>query len=81
MRVILGIDINDREEDAIKVQSLLTEYGCCIKMRLGMHDPGAGCATSGLILLEFFPDFDKMIKELEAKLDEIKSVKVGRMEF
>jgi len=81
MRIIIGIEINDREEDALKVQSLLTEYGCCIKMRLGMHDAGAGCATSGLIILEFFTDFDKMISELEAKLGEIESVKVGRMEF
>ncbi|MBN2899752.1 MAG: hypothetical protein JXO44_13365 [Clostridia bacterium] len=80
MRVILGIEINNREEDALKVQSLLTEYGCCIKMRLGMHDPG-GCATSGLIILEFFPDFGKMINELEAKLKALESVKVGRMEF
>jgi len=81
MRIVLGIEINDRQEDAIKVQSLLTEYGCGIKMRLGMHDSGEGCAASGLIILEFFPDAGKMIDELEAKLKEIASVKVGRMEF
>jgi len=81
MRIILGIEISDREEDAVKVQSLLTEYGCCIKMRLGMHDSDVGCARSGLIILEFFADSDKCINELETKLGEIKSVKVGKMEF
>lgn len=81
MRIILGIEINDREADALKVQSLLTEYGCSIKMRLGMHDAGTGCATSGLIILEFFEGFESRIRELEAKLKDIKSVKVGRMEF
>jgi len=82
MRIVLGIEVNDREEDALKVQSLLTEYGCCIKMRLGMHDTVSdGCATSGLIILEFFQNSEEKISALEAKLAEIESVKVGRMEF
>jgi hypothetical protein len=81
MRIILGIEINDREEDAVKVQELLTEYGCCIKMRLGMHDSDVGCASSGLIILEFFPNSEDCISGLESKLADIKSVKVGRMEF
>lgn len=81
MRVIVGIEIKEREADAVKVQTLLTEYGCCIKMRLGMHDTGAACSTSGLILLEFMENMDDKIKALEEKLAGIPSVKVGRMEF
>ena len=81
MRIILGIDINNREADAIKVQTLLTEYGCCIKMRLGMHDSNVGCAPSGLIILEFFANMEDRIAELEGELKAIESVKVGRMEF
>ncbi len=30
MRIILGMEVGNREEDAKKVQGLLTEYGCSI---------------------------------------------------
>ena len=81
MRVVLGIEVGDRKEDAVKVQSLLTEYGCCIKMRLGMHETSDGCSASGLILLELLAKTGRANDELERKLSEIESVKVGRMEF
>ena len=35
---IIGIKINDRIKEAGKVQQVLTDYGCSIKTRLGLHE-------------------------------------------
>ncbi len=34
-RIIMGIQVGDRESEAVKVQELLTKHGCIIKTRLG----------------------------------------------
>jgi len=65
---ILGILITDRQEEAGKVQSVLTKYGCSIKTRLGLHEVNDLCSTSGLILLELTgenADMDKLENELK----------------
>ena len=83
MRIIMGILIGHREEEALKVQELLTRYGCYIKTRLGLHDtPGEGiCSSKGLLILEFLPGFDKEVDELETELKKLESFVVKRMEF
>lgn len=82
MRTIMGIDIGHREEDAIKVQKLLTDHGCSIKTRLGLHEAaGNMCSSSGLVLLEFVAGQDKEIAALENELAVLESVKVRKMEF
>lgn len=81
MRVILGIEIGNREEDAVKVQSLLTEYGCSIKTRLGMHEAGNLCSSMGLIILEFALGREEQAMALEAALQKLEAVKVRKMEF
>lgn len=80
MRTIMGIEIGHREEDALKVQKLLTDHGCSIKTRLGLHEAaGNQCSSSGLILLEFAPGQDSEIAALEQELATLESVKVGKM--
>lgn len=37
---IIGIKLENRKEATILVQNALTEYGCYIKIRLGLHDIG-----------------------------------------
>lgn len=81
MRVILGIEIGNREEDAVKVQSLLTEYGCSIKTRLGMHEAGNLCSSMGLIILEFAFGSEEKAFALESELQKLDAVKVRKMEF
>lgn len=50
---ILVVLVSRRREAAVAVQQALTEHGCCIKTRLGIHDGVVGrCADSGLIILE-----------------------------
>lgn len=82
MRIIMGIEIGHREEDALKVQKLLTDNGCSIKTRLGLHETGGNqCSSSGLILLEFAAGKEQEIAQLEKELAQLQTVKVRKMEF
>ena len=54
-RTVLLILIESRMQAAVKVQEVLTKFGCLIKTRLGLHDVGPNiCAETGLIFLELF---------------------------
>jgi hypothetical protein len=65
---ILLILLNTRTKEAVKVQQILTGWGCMIKTRLGIHDGVLdNCSDSGLIILELVGDDDKK-KELARKL-------------
>jgi hypothetical protein len=68
-KVIL-IKIDHRSTEAVKIQSILTDYGCNIKVRLGLHEVSKEfCANDGLIVLEVDGDkrtLNKMIKLLNA---------------
>lgn len=70
---IMAIKINQRVQKATDVQELLTEYGCNIKMRLGLHEAGDVCSNQGLILLQLTDD-DENNKEFEKKLNAIEGV-------
>jgi hypothetical protein len=67
-KIVVGIYVPKRDPLAVKVQEILTKYGCSIKTRLGLHETSTEfCATYGLLLLETFGDkteIDKMIEEL-----------------
>jgi hypothetical protein len=78
---ILGIAVNNRIEDAIKVQDILTKFGCSIKTRLGLHEvTEENCSTTGLILLELTGDVNECIK-LENELLKLNSVELKKMIF
>lgn len=50
---ILLILIGKRKEEAVKVQQILTAWGCIIKTRLGIHDGVLeNCSDTGLLILE-----------------------------
>lgn len=52
---ILLVLIGKRKEDAIKIQQILTAWGCIIKTRLGIHDGVLeNCSDSGLLILELY---------------------------
>ena len=80
MTTIIGIGIENRKETAIKVQDVLTEFGCDIKARLGLSDYKENeCSYKGLILLDV-PNREKAI-ELEKRLKDIANVTIKEMEF
>ena len=79
--VILGVHIQDRVKEASVVQQLLTEYGCNIKTRLGLHEVDEKfCAAGGVVLLELVGKNGECAA-LEEKLAAIDGVDVKRMVF
>ncbi len=68
---IVAVKVGHREDTATRVQSILTSFGCNIKVRLGLHDlPEGACSPMGLILLQV----TAQEKELNAFLDELNGV-------
>jgi hypothetical protein len=50
---IIGVRMDNRIDNAVKFQEVLTKNGCKIKTRLGMHEVGdEDCSNDGLIVLQ-----------------------------
>lgn len=50
---IIGIKIDRRRSNAIKLQEALTAHGCNIRLRVGMHETSAEyCAEDGVVILQ-----------------------------
>lgn len=79
--LIFGIHVTNRATQAGRVQQLLSEYGCNIKTRIGLHHVDNNvCSPRGLILLEMVGD-DATCRELAQKLDALEGVEVKQMLF
>ena len=71
---ILLILIGTRKESAVKVQQILTGWGCTIKTRLGLHDGVLdNCSDSGLLILEICGT-DEQNHELARKVSVLPGV-------
>ena len=65
---VLLILIGKRQEEAVKVQQILTGWGCIIKTRLGIHDGVLdNCSDEGLLILELHGT-DEQKQELARKV-------------
>lgn len=81
-KIIMGIKLMERMKTAGKFQELLSEYGCDISTRLGLHTAAAdSCSPDGLIILEFIDNADEAAKEFERKAAEIAEVDIQKMIF
>lgn len=66
--------VNLRKEEAVTIQKVLTEWGCLIKTRLGLHDDVLDhCSQAGTIFLELVGDVIKH-EEMARKLNLLKGV-------
>jgi len=71
---VMLVLLDTRKEAAVKVQQVLTGWGCFIKTRLGLHgDTLENCSENGLLFLELVGDEEKH-KEMERKLNLINGV-------
>ncbi|MGE3062364.1 MAG: hypothetical protein AB7T10_01865 [bacterium] len=71
---VILILVNNRSKSAVAMQKLLTEFGCIIKTRLGVHDGVENvCSECGLVMVELSGE-DKEAKLLHDKLIAIKGV-------
>lgn len=74
-KTVLLILIDKRKDAAVNVQKILTEWGCLIKTRLGIHDGILDdCSNHGLIILELVGEKTKQ-QEMTRKLELLKGVK------
>ncbi len=73
---IMAVRISDRSKSAVEVQKVLTDHGCSILTRLGLHDQSAPgtCSPSGLLVLQLCSCSDES-KDLERKLNMLDGVK------
>jgi hypothetical protein len=79
--LVFGVHITNRATQVPRVQQLLSEYGCNIKTRIGLHQVDEhSCSPRGLILLEMFGD-DATCQELAAKLNALEGVETQQMRF
>ena len=79
--LILGVHVTDRVNHVSEVQQVLTEYGCNIKTRLGLHDADKNfCSPTGLLILEMIAD-NQEANEMKEKLNAIEGVEVQTMLF
>ncbi|MDD5348207.1 MAG: hypothetical protein PHT59_06310 [Candidatus Omnitrophica bacterium] len=74
-KTLLIILMRTRRQSAVRVQKVLTDFGCMIKTRLGIHDGVLDrCSDVGLVLLEIVgPKQEK--RKLDRKLKAIAGVK------
>lgn len=79
--LIVGVHVTDRVKKAPKIQALLTEYGCNIRTRLGLHDADdTHCSPGGVLVLELVGDATRC-GQLARKLAAVKGVEVKKMAF
>lgn len=65
MSAIIGISIDNRTNDSVKLQEILTKYGCLIKTRIGLHDMGEyKCLNYGIVLIEVVDKINEIYDEL-----------------
>ena len=73
-KTIMAIMVDNRKEEALQVQKILTGWGCLIKTRLGIHDGVLdSCSNYGLIILELVGEKEKH-EELTNKLNVLPGV-------
>jgi len=71
---VMSVLTNKRIQNVNEMQKVLTESGCIIKTRLGIHDASEDfCSNDGLIILHLIGS-DTEIALLEQKLNEIPGI-------
>ncbi len=79
--LIYGIHLNDRMTEASSIQQLLSEYGCNIRTRVGLHETSeSACSPTGVILLEMVGEAS-ICTELKNRLGAVEGVEVKEMIF
>jgi hypothetical protein len=77
---IMVIKVNYRVQKATEMQSILTKFGCNIKVRLGLHEAGDACSNQGLIILQVAGD-DGTIATFEKELCSLEGVSAKLVEI
>lgn len=80
MQQIMIIKMAKRRSFAEELQKILTQYGCIIKMRLGLHEAGDSCSDEGLMILQLVPGAEET-SAFQKELDDLEGVKTKLVEI
>eukprot|EP00768_Dysnectes_brevis_P002655 gnl/Dysnectes_brevis/1962_a2253_1638.p1 GENE.gnl/Dysnectes_brevis/1962_a2253_1638~~gnl/Dysnectes_brevis/1962_a2253_1638.p1 ORF type:complete len:102 (-),score=13.35 gnl/Dysnectes_brevis/1962_a2253_1638:69-374(-) len=79
--IVVAVQLQSRATTSVDVQKILTNYGCSIGTRVGLHQVSPDyCAPHGMLLLNMTgqeTEVQKMIRELGG----INGVQVKSLEF
>ncbi len=75
MDAVMILLVQKRNSDAPALQSVLTEYGCFIRARLGIHEAGDNCSDDGLVILHVSGTADE-VHALEVAINAVEHVRV-----
>lgn len=65
MTTIIGIKLDNRIFTSIDFQKVLTDFGCQIRTRIGLHHTNENsCSNFGIILLEVDGETKNLIEKL-----------------
>jgi hypothetical protein len=79
--VVLGIKLSNRVNTAQEFQKVISDHGCQIKTRIGIHQAYDGkCSPSGVILLDVIGT-DEEVATLENDLKAIPYAEIQKMVF
>jgi hypothetical protein len=80
-RTVLGIQVTNRVANVPDVQKVLTQYGCNIRTRLGLHEVADSvCSAHGLLILDTYGAKAEILA-METSLKKIKGLVVKKMVF
>jgi hypothetical protein len=73
---LIAVRVDDRDENAVNVQQVLTKNGCSINVRLGLHDQSNDgvCLPGGTLILQLSCGTEGA-KSVVEELRKIKGVK------
>lgn len=72
---IIGLRVNHRTGNAVKLQEVLTQFSCNIKLRVGLHETSEQfCSDDGIILLQVCGEQQTIENMLQA-FNEVEGVK------
>jgi hypothetical protein len=77
---IMVIRASKRHENIEALQRILTEYGCSIKMRLGLHEAGDACSEDGLIILQMI-DLEGEVDKFKEELNKLSGIRYDSIEI
>ena len=80
MTTIIGVKLNNRTETSSQMQNILSDFGCYIKTRIGLHEVKNNvCEENGIILLEIVNS--QIVPVLQKALCSIDGIELQQMVF
>lgn len=80
MTAIIGIKLSNRIENSTQMQEILSDFGCVIKTRIGLHEVfNNTCKETGIILLEIINA--QSVPLLQKALCSIEGIELQQMVF